>query len=558
MNIVKPHFIATALAASVAWSSSTLAEPKLVLQITVDQLRADMPQMVKEHWGKKGFRWLYENGLVYANAHHAHANTETIVGHTTLATGATPAVHGMVGNIWYDRELGRAVYNIEDPDYALLSADADVDDANEIDPTQRAANSDGRSPRAIRSSTLSDQIALAGRGRAKIFGVSVKDRGAVAMAGHAGKAFWFSKAAGEFVTSNYYYERYPQWVLDWNAATKHTKWSGSSWTLSLDENAYSAVDDAAWETNFPGYGITFPHSYGSSDSKYFTTLLTLSPAGDELTADFAMALIDAEAIGKDDVTDYLSVSFSSTDYVGHLFGPASREAEDNLIRLDRTLEKLLEHVDKTIGLRNVVVVLSADHGAADVAGYLQSLNIPAGNINLSDFPDDSVNARLTARFGVGSELISAIEWPYLSLNHDLIAEQGLNSVEVAEAIAAELESIPGIFDALTTREMNAVDKADYVKFAANNYAEGRSGDIHLVVNPHWFVADFDGLSVASTHGSPWAYDRHVPIIFVGKGIPAARVDRAVSTTDVAPTVSALLNIGAPSGTTGHVLTEAIR
>ena len=190
--------------------------PKLVLQITVDQLRGDMPGSVYDRWGKGGFRYLYEKGIVYENAHHRHANTETVVGHATLATGADPADHGMIGNIWFDKERNRMVYNIEDDRYQMVGEGGGVDKGSEIDPTQKLAGTEGRSPAAILTTTFSDELALRTNGKAKIFGVSVKDRGAVTMAGHAGKAFWFSKAKGEFVTSTYYYDEYPQWVSEWN------------------------------------------------------------------------------------------------------------------------------------------------------------------------------------------------------------------------------------------------------------------------------------------------------------------------------------------------------
>jgi hypothetical protein len=192
--------------------------PRLVLQITVDQLRGDLPERFLAKMGQGGWRWLLDHGLWYGDAHHGHANTETIVGHATLATGADPSVNGMVGNVWLDRATGKPVYNIEDPAYRILTPGSSVDRASEVDPTQKIASTDGRSPNAILGSTFSDELALRTHGRAKIFGVSVKDRGAVSMAGHAGKAFWFSKASGEFVTSSYYYDRYPEWVDRWNAA----------------------------------------------------------------------------------------------------------------------------------------------------------------------------------------------------------------------------------------------------------------------------------------------------------------------------------------------------
>ena len=216
--------------------------PRLVLQITVDQLRGDLPGRFVKNMGESGFRYLMNHGVWYADAHHSHANTETIVGHTTLATGANPAVHGMIGNVWFDRQTGKLTYNIEDPTYRLLTHGADVDKATEIDPTQKVASTDGRSPVAILGSTFSDELAIHTAGRAKIFGVSIKDRGAVSMAGHAGKAFWFSKQSGGFVTSSYYYDRYPAWVNEWNQRKLPSAYSGKSWELlSKSLRIYSAT-----------------------------------------------------------------------------------------------------------------------------------------------------------------------------------------------------------------------------------------------------------------------------------------------------------------------------
>jgi len=353
-------------------------KPKLILQITVDQLRGDLPTRYYDRLQKGGFKYLWEKGIVYTNAHHAHANTETIVGHATLATGAHPSGHGMIGNLWFDREAGHTIYNIEDPNYKLLTEGADVDDKTEIDPTQRAARSDGRSPTAILVSTFSDELKSYTGGKAKVFGVSLKDRAAVPMAGHAGKAFWFSKASGGFVTSSYYYDKYPQWVTDWNSKNLVSRYSEKSWELLHDNKTYlfGDSDDRAWETDLAGFGRVFPHPYGKSDGKYYTTLLTISPAGDELTLDFAKTLLVKEKLGEDEITDYLSISFSSTDYVGHVFGPSSLEAEDNILRLDHTLAELFKFIDQQVGLKNTLIVLSSDHGGADSPGYLNALNIP--------------------------------------------------------------------------------------------------------------------------------------------------------------------------------------
>ncbi|MEP1934559.1 MAG: alkaline phosphatase family protein [Roseibium sp.] len=549
-----------ALSAAIPLSTAKAENPKLVLQITVDQLRGDLIDRNLVRFGDKGFRYLLENGIYFTNAHHRHANTETIVGHTTLATGTDPAVHGMVGNLWFDRKSGKPFYNVQDPDYPLLAA-IGVDKANEIDPTQRAATSDGRSPASILSSTLSDEITIANAGKSKVFGVSIKDRGAISMAGHTGTAYWFSKAEGRFVTSSYYMDSYPDWVNAWNDESHVSAYAQTDWQLTDDIKSYrfGEMDDVEWETDFPGYGRTFPHPFGAADSKYFTTILTLSPAGDELTTGFAKRLIDNEDIGKDDIPDYLSVSFSSTDYVGHIFGPSSLESEDNLRRLDKSIADLLKHIDEQVGLDNTLVVLSADHGAAEVPGYLQSLGIPASYFSFDDINKQPAADALIAEFGVAQELIDSFSQPYVYLNEKLLEDKGLKKAVVARTIARELQKFPGIAYAISTEDLarSGIAKTPVSDAVLANFHPERSGDIYVVFEPHWFVGDFDGLHVASSHGSPWAYDTHVPIIFSRPGMKERRISRRVETVDLAPTVAAYLKIKAPSGTRGIVLSDVL-
>jgi len=534
-------------------------KPKLILQITVDQLRGDLPTRYYERLGEGGFRYLWEQGIVFANAHHDHANTETIVGHTTLATGAQPSVHGMVGNLWFDRETGQSTYNIEDSNYTLLSKDADVDAKAEIDPTQRAARSEGRSPSAILVTTFGDELKANTGGKAKVFGVSVKDRGAVSMAGHAGKAFWFSKANGEFVTSNYYFDQYPQWVTNWNSKKIAQQYAGKSWSLLYDQNSYlfGSSDDREWETDIGGFGRVFPHSYGTADGKYYTTLLTLSPAGDEITLDFAKTLLLEERLGQDEITDYLSISFSSTDYVGHVFGPSSLEAEDNILRLDRSLAKLFKFVDQQVGLKNTLIVLSADHGGPDAPGYLKSLNIPAGYIQPDNWEKEAAISRLKKQFNIHGKLIEKYEHPYLYLSKSVINNKEVDRQALEEAVVKELSVFSGISMAVSSAALQRGNLPDTPLYRAvlNNFYSKRSGDIYLVFEPNWFINDFDGLTVASIHGSPWSYDSYVPIVFAGAGLEAETVTRKVHTVDIASTLSAYISIKPPSGAFGNVLIE---
>jgi len=554
--------ILVALACSTSAHSAGQKAPKLILQITVDALRGDLPDRFKHVLGKGGFRYLMEQGIHYSNAHYRHANTETIVGHASLATGTVPAAHGMVANVWFDREQGRLVYNIEDARYHLLTAGADVDKQTEIDPTQKTARVDGRSPNNILTSTLSDEMAIHFAGQSKIFAVSVKDRGAVSLAGHAGKAFWFSKASGEFVTSNYYYDHYPDWVNQWNARKPASAYAGKSWKLMHQPAKYvfGDADDREYETDFAGFGRTFPHGYGKADDKYFTTRLTLSPAGDELTLDFARTLLDKEQLGQDNIPDYLAISFSSTDYVGHLFGASSLESEDNIARLDRTLAKLFAYIDKKIGLENTLIVLSADHGQPEVPGYLHRLGIDqAQYFDTRSLDKKPAIAALKKQFGMGKELIEAYFHPYIYLNHDLIRAKGLDQAEVEQAVAAELLKFQGVAYAVSSTALRTASLSDTVVIRAilRNFHPKRSGDIYLVFEPNVFINDFDGLTVASTHGSPWRYDTFVPVIFAGAGLSAAKVSRAVTPYDIAPTLAAWLNIKPPSGATGSPLSEVL-
>jgi predicted AlkP superfamily pyrophosphatase or phosphodiesterase len=542
-------------------SGARKAPPKLILQITVDGLRGDMPGRYLDRLGRGGFRWFMENGVVYSNAHYRHSNTETIVGHTILATGANPAASGMVANIWFDRESDRLAYNIEDASCELLTAGAGVDTKTEIDPTQKVAKVTGRSAANILTTTFGDELAVHTAGRAKVFGISVKDRGAVSMAGHAGKPFWFSKKTGGFVTSTCYYEEYPPWVTEWNSLRPADRYRNLFWELMNAQSTYlhSDTDDRPYETDFPGFGRVFPHPYSESGKKYYYTLLTLSPAGDELTLDFAKELIEKEQIGGDDVTDYLSISFSSTDYVSHLFGPSSLEAEDNILRLDRTLADLLRFIDEKVGLDATLIVLSADHGNAEAPEYMAELGL--GSKRLSPKKMDTAPAieALKKRFGIGEELIETYFHPYIYLKREVLAEKGLDQREVEEAVAAEMMKFDGVALALSSTALRegGVPNAPLVQQIRRNFHPKRSGDVYVVQEPYWFLYEETPIPLCAIHGSPWRYDTFVPLFFAGAGVKAQKVARPVQPADIAPTLSAILGVKPPSGAVGEPLAEVL-
>lgn len=525
--------------------------PRLVVQITVDQLRGDLPHRYADRFGTGGFRYLLERGTWYTGAHYRHANTETAPGHATLATGADPAVHGIVSNDWIDQRTHAFVYNTEDDRHHLIGSDPK--------PHQ------GVSPRNLLASTFGDELVLNSAGGSRVFSVSGKDRGAILPGGHAGKAFWFSRSSGTFVTSTYYYDEYPKWVAAWNEAAPLDRYVGQSWTLLQDRATYlfAEQDDQPWEVDLPPFGRTFPHPLG--EGRLLPLLVSLSPMADEQTLEFAKAVIENEALGQGTDPDLLAISFSATDYAGHLFGPGSLEAEDTVLRLDRLLADLFAFVDEKVGLENTLIVLSADHGGVEAPEQAEAIGIEAGRMPLGFFrgPNPVADA-LQERYG-RSDLILGPSHPYLYLNVDAIGAAGLDAREVERFVAAEVTKLPAITRAFPRGDLSAGRAPQDALFesARRSFHPERSGHVHLVQPPYWFMHSTDeaekmGLpSLAAIHGSPWAYDTHVPIVFAGHRVRAQKVGRNVGPHQIAPTLSAYLGVKPPSGSAGALLVEVL-
>jgi len=526
---------------------------RLVLQLTVDGLRADLLSRSSGKFAQGGFRYLMDNGAVFANAHYQHANTETIVGHATLATGAHPSVHGMTGNVWYDAEAGELAYNIEDPDSPILPVREQQQSGDQVDPSQLLARTQGRSPATLLAETFADKLLAYYAGRSKVFAISAKDRSAVALAGRGGKAFWMSTDSGDFVTSGWYYAAYPAWVAEWNAQRKAKTHAGTQWTLLNDRDSYllAGQDDRPYETDLRGFGRTFPHRFGDGDNKLLFTQIIASPMGDALLADFAQTLVLSEKLGQGPAVDFLSVSFSGVDAVNHFFGPASLENEDMVLQLDRTLARLLAFVDQEVGLEHTLIVLSADHGIAELPEYMAERGLDSGRLT-PDVIQEAVERISQEKFGF-SDLTKFYYRPYLYLDRERIQAAGLDPDEVRETLAAGLTLEPGIHLAATRQMLESWPDRKLFEQIRNNYHPVRSGDIYIVQDPYWF--NFDKGPVAGMHGSPWNYDTHVPVIFAGPGIPATRVQRRVQPADVAPTLAAILGMSPPASAQGNVLKE---
>ena len=510
--------------------------PRLIVQIVVDQLRGDLLTQYQNDFGTDGFNYLLNHAINYENAHHPHALSVTCVGHATISTGSTPAMHGIIANDWYDPQTKKLVYCTEDPQSPLL---ANVRGKN---------TGTGQSPKNIMASTFSDELMLAERGRS--FGVSLKDRSAITLGGHAGKAFWFDKEHGGFITSQYYFDKTPEWINQWNTAYHPTN---ETWSLLNPINTYHYAKQPSTKRDFPGYGEQFPHHLGEPSSKNYYTYLAMSPIADRLTEQFAVRLIEQEKLGKSqDKTDYLGISFSAVDVIGHQYGPNSLESEDNLRQLDKTIAALLKSIDQQVGLNNTLIILTADHGMTDSPDWLKQHHItPTEGLNINQL-QKVMTELLATRYQLPKNAIEFIKPPYVYLNHELIAAKGLNLSEVSLYLASMLQHQPNLYNVYTLPLTNTQN--DWLSHKVSKMAQpDRAGDLFLVPYPHQDITDSN--VVYTTHGSPWNYDSYVPLLFVNPGFKTMHITRPVYSTDIAPTLSSILKIKAPSASIGKPLKE---
>ncbi|KTD32289.1 alkaline phosphatase [Legionella moravica] len=513
-------------------------QPKLIVQIVVDQLRGDLIHNHQHQMGSGGFNYLISHGINFNNAHHPHANTTTCAGHATIATGSYPSIHGVIDNDWFDRNSKNLIYCMEDLNNAIVST------------IHTKKSIPGRSPKNLQGTTLSDEISLANKG--KVFAVSLKDRAAITLAGHSGKAFWFDKINGGFVSSRYYYTSYPQWVQTWNAQYKPVAFD---WTLSQPITQYQNSATKPFKEYYGDFNQTFPHHVSNPPSESYFKSLSRTPKADQLTADFAEQLLINEQLGtSDNKTDYLGISFSAVDAIGHQFGPNSLEAEDNLMQLDKTLSHLLSVIDKQTGLENTLIILTADHGVSDSPTFLKSHNIPQGKPFDIAALEQAIKLMLSKEYQLPPETLMSITPPYIYLNHQLIAEHKLSVSKVSRFISNSLIQQPGIYRAYPLPVTNIEE--DWLTAKVNRMAYPyRAGDVYLIPPPYQSLDDKQEDTVS--HGTPWQYDSYVPLLFVNPKFEPKLISRPVYTTDIASTLSALLGINPPSGAVGAPLKEVV-
>ncbi len=481
--------------------------PKLVVAVVIDQFRYDYLTRFRSEYNA-GFVRLLTKGAVFTNARYEHFPTVTAIGHSTFLSGATPSMSGIIGNDWYDRQEGKTVTSVGDPSTRLLGSDRETA---------------GSSPRRMLVDTLGDELKMSNGSRSKVIGISLKDRAAILPAGHmADAAYWFDSRTGNFVSSTYYFADLPQWAKDFNSSHPADQYRGATF-LSKTMPA-------------PG-----PALYSAIDA---------SPYGNEIIERFAEAAIQAEKLGQRGVTDILTVSFSANDYVGHANGPDSPEVHEISLQTDRLLEKFFQALDQSVGMDNILLVLTGDHGVAPLPETNTARKMPGGRLPLGAVTK-TVQAALVSKYGDGDWVVSNSEHS-IYLNWNLIAAKNLDRAEVDRAAAAAAWTIPHVFRVYTRDQLMAGGALeDQVgRRVMNGFYARRSADMEVLLEPYWIFTQ-----TGATHGTTFSYDAHVPVIFLGAGIKPGRYDNAIAVNDIAPTLATILGVETPSGSIGRVLTE---
>jgi type I phosphodiesterase/nucleotide pyrophosphatase len=496
------------LAAACAVAATAAPKPKLVVAIAVDQFRYDYLTRFRSEY-KGGLNQLLTKGAVFTNARYEHFPTVTAIGHSTFLSGATPAISGIIGNDWWERSEDRNVTSVSDSKTKLLGG----------------KGGSGSSPRRLLVSTVGDELKMSDQGKSKVVGISLKDRAAILPVGHmADGAYWFDGTSGNFVSSTYYFDDLPGWVKDFNSSHPGDKYKGMKF-------GKKTLPAEAGEKLYEGLAPT--------------------PFGNEIIEAFAERAIQAEQLGRHDVTDLLAVSFSSNDYVGHALGPDSPEVHEISVATDRLLAKFFAYIAANVGMQNVIVVMTADHGVAPVPEVNVARKMPGGRMP-GKLVTESIQDALTAKFGEGKWIVSPSEHS-IYLNLDLMAQKKLDPAEVNKVAAQACLKLPHVFRVYTREQlMSGATLEDQVgRRVQNGFYVRRSADIEILLEPYWMFTGGTG----TTHGTTYSYDAHVPVIFMGPGIKPGRYHGTIAVNDIAPTLATMLDVETPSGSVGRVLSE---
>jgi predicted AlkP superfamily pyrophosphatase or phosphodiesterase len=522
-------------------------KPKLVIGIIVEQLRYDQIERFRSRFDQNGIRRLLNEGTNFQNASFQYMLTQSAPGHATIATGAEPAWHGITSDTWYLPLRNELIYCTKDLN---------------VNPAGGTPEAGRHSPVNLQASTFADELKMSSRKKAKVFSVGLKDNSVILSAGHsADGAYWFDNTAGSWISSTWYVDSLPEWVNDFNAMRYPEAFLNSKWELLRPrQDYYDCVPDTnSYEAGFGGQNY-FPYDLRKISSKvnassvHDMSLISETPFGNTLTTSFAKKLIEMEKLGKDDITDYLSICYTSTDYIGHRFGPSSFEMADAIFRLDREIEDLMTYLVDSIGKMNILIYFTSSHGISEVPAVLENNGIPSGYFR-QDQALYLVKSYLKALYGEG-EWIKGYSERQIYLNRTLLEDSRIPLEDVQKKVARFIVQFSGIASAYpySAFEVNDFGEGN-LKKVINNFSPQRSGDIILTFYPGWVekVNDY-----VTNNNSPYEYDSHVPLVWWGWSVDRAIISRKVNMTDIAPTLSALLKVPYPNACSGEPLFELFR
>ena len=519
--------------------TQTTAKPKLVVGIVIDQMRWDYLYRFNDLYGANGLKRLLNKGFSCENTLIPYVPTYTAVGHTCVYTGSVPAYTGIVGNNWFDKTTITNVYCTDD---------------STVNPVGSNTKGGKMSPENLWVTTITDELRLSNNFKSKVIGIAMKDRGAILPAGHsANAAYWYDDKSGKWISSTYYMQQLPDWVSQFNAKDVAGNYMKQDWNTLLPINKYdlSSADDEPYENAIKGEKtVTFPHRLSTiGDADKYESFKT-TPFANSFTFDFAKSAIENESLGKNTVPDFLAVSISSTDYIGHSFGPNSVEIEDTYLRLDNDIADFLQYLDTKVGKGNYLVFLTADHGVAHIPAFLAEHKIPGGVFNEGEVSRE-LNKMIEDEFGM-KNVVQSLQNYQVYLNADEISKQGKDLSAVKKSVIRFLAAKPFIIHVFDTRELASTTMPEPQKtMMGNGFNPKRSGDIQFTFKPGYF----DGGKKGTTHGLWNPYDAHIPLLWYGWNIKPGKTNRETYMTDIAATVAALLQIQMPSGCVGKVITE---
>jgi len=510
--------------------------PKLVVGIVVDQMRYEYLYKYADRYVDGGFKRLMKEGINCQENHYNYAPTVTAAGHTSVYTGTVPSVHGIVGNDWTDVASGKKVYCTEDSTVKTVGT---------------TGKTGWMSPKNLWTSTITDQLKMAQNYKSKTIAIALKDRGAILPGGHtANAAYWYDSKEGRWISSSFYFNELPSWVQSFNSEERALKYIQKGWNTLYPIETYvqSAEDENKFEGKLPGEKSTsFPHELKGGNP---LEVIRTTPYGNSITKDFALKALENEKLGKNGTSDFLAISFSSTDYVGHNFGPQSIELEDTYLRLDKDIAEILTYLDAQYGKDQVLVFLTADHAVAEVPGYANSKKLPGGvfdrNASISD-----MKKAINQAFG-NVDLLVGEENSQLYFNHNLMAKMGIDSKKLFDLVRKSYQKQEGFSELVNLQDIPSANlNAQYNQLIINGYHPARSGDFMILLKPSWFM----GSKTGTTHSTLYSYDTHVPLLFYGWKVKPAEIIKRTSISDISVTLANWLHIMEPSGSIGNVITQ---